>query len=820
MAQVPGQQLSNKELGLFRQVVRHFESKQYKKGLKVAEQVLKKNPNHADTQAMKALILHSQGHPTEAFDLAKIALRNNMKSHVCWHVYGLLWRGEKNFEEAIKAYKFALRLEPDSQPIQRDLAHLQIQMRDYDGYIESRRNMLQQKPGFRQNWTALAIAHHLNGNYEEAENVLNTYEDTIKAKITRTDIEHWEAVLYKNAIIAESGNVEKALDHLDAVGKRSPDVLGVMEMRADYLLRLGRKDAAEAAYAALLERNPENSAYFDGWIKSQDLQDAEPTEAKKAYDEVAAKYPRSDLPRRRPLDFLSGDAFREAADAYLLRMLRRGVPSTFANIKQLYGDAAKRKTVQELVEGYEAGKVPAVADGSEPATETEQENFKWSVPYFLAQHYNFAASRDLQKALEYADKCLAIDPKSVDFHAVKARTYKYLGNLSKAAELMTQAQELDLKDRAINTKCAKYKLRDNQNEAALAMAGKFTQNKTSGGPLADLLDMQCVWFLTEDGQAYLRQRKLGLALKRFHQILNIFDIWQDDQFDFHNFSLRKGMIRAYIDMLRWEDHLRDHPFFSRMAISATKAYIMLSDNPDLAHGPMLNGMNGTATNGKMTEAERKKVLKKAKKEQEKLEKAEADKKALAKASKPVPKAEADDVKKEDTDPLGKKLVETKTPLEDAMKFLSPLLECCPDNLDAQKIGFEVYLRRRKFLLAMKCLLKIRHLAPEDQDAQFFAYQLRDAVDSKPESVDEKVLAMVNEVAKDALHLDQPLDAWRSEHEKKLIGSVSTYADASEITAGLERLRLWGSRAETVESYKSAAKKTWTEAEALSLAESS
>ena len=80
----------------------------------------------------------------EAFDLAKIALKNNMKSHVCWHVYGLLWRGEKNSEEALKAYRFALRLEPESQPIQRDLAHLQIQTRDYEGYVESRKNMLQQ----------------------------------------------------------------------------------------------------------------------------------------------------------------------------------------------------------------------------------------------------------------------------------------------------------------------------------------------------------------------------------------------------------------------------------------------------------------------------------------------------------------------------------------------------------------------------------------------------------------------------------------------------------------------------------------------------
>lgn len=788
---------------------------------------------------MKALILHSQGHSQEAFDLAKVALKNNMKSHVCWHVYGLLYRGEKNFEEAIKAYKFALRLEPDSQPIQRDLAHLQIQMRDYEGYIESRRNMLQQKPGFRQNWTALAIAHHLSGAYDDAENVLTTYEDTIKGKPARSDMEHWEAVLYKNYLIAESGNVEKALEHLEAVGKKSPDVLGVMEMRADYLLRLDKKEDAEVAYAALLDRNPENSAYFDGWIKAKGLQDADPAEAKKAYDEVAAKYPRSDLPRRRPLDFLSGTAFQEAADTYLQRMLRKGVPSTFANIKQLYGDAAKLETIQNLVEGYSTKTPDSLSD----ASEKEQENFAWSVPYFLAQHYNFAASRNLDKALEYADKCLAIDPDSVDFHATKARTYKYLGALSTADNIMTKAQELDLKDRAINTKCAKYKLRNNQNEAALEIAGKFTQNKTSGGPLGDLLDMQCVWYLTEDGRAYVRQRKLGLALKRFHQVLNIFDVWQDDQFDFHNFSLRKGMIRAYIDMLRWEDHLRDHPFYSRTAISAVKAYILLADNPDLAHGPLLNGVNGTA-NGKLSEAERKKALKKAKREQEKLEKAEAEKKALAKASKPVPKAEAEDVKKEDTDPLGKTLVETKTPLEDAMKFLGPLLEFCPDLPEAQKVGFELYMRRGKYLLAAKCLLKLSSIQADDADVHYYAYQLRRVVESKPEGADEKALAYVKELAKDVLGIDTPVQQWnenfaedtkgkslghvqayikvrdsiegcsRSQSEDEIVASIKQMPNASleDIMTGVEILQHWNSSEEVLERYKSEARKTWSEAD--------
>jgi peptide alpha-N-acetyltransferase len=661
-----------------------------------------------------------------------------MKSHVCWHVYGLLYRAEKNYEESIKAYKFALRLEPDSAPIQRDLAHLQIQMRDYEGYVQSRRNMLQQKPGFRQNWTALAIAQHLAGNYEDAETTLSTYEETLKVKPTRFDMEHWEAVLYKNYIIAESGEVEKALDHLEAVGKKAPDVLAVMEMKADYLARLGRKSEAEAAYAELLHRNPDDSAYYDGWISNKGLQDGPALEIKKAYDELAEEFPRADLPRRRPLDVLSGDDFRQAADQYLQRMLRKGVPSTFANIKQLYTDASKRDIVQDLVQGYAAG-LPSHPQSngttSNGDNKDDSSRFDSSVLYFLAQHYNYKLSRDLDKALEYADKCISLDPKSVDFHAAKARTYKHKGDLAKAAELMDQARSLDEKDRAINTKCAKYQLRNDQNDKALETASKFTQNRT-GGPLGDLVDMQCVWYLIEDGQSYLRQRRIGLALKRFHQVLNIFDIWQEDQFDFHNFSLRKGMIRAYVDMLRWEDRLREHPFFSTMAASAVKAYLLLSDNPDLVHGPIMDGANGTSNSGEMTAADRKKALKKAKREQEKLEKAEAEKKAALKASKPTPKAEEGENKKEDPDPFGKTLLETKEPLKDAMKFLGPFLEFCPENREAQELGFETYLRRKKYLLALKSLLKLKALGVEPAKTQELGAKLKRAIEADKEMSDK------------------------------------------------------------------------------------
>ncbi|KAJ5374891.1 hypothetical protein N7517_006897 [Penicillium concentricum] len=758
--------LSTKDHSLFRQVVHHFEMKQYKKGIKTADQVLRKNPKHGDTQAMKALNMSQIGQLEDAFALAKKALQNDMKSHITWHVYGLLLRQEKNYEEAIKAYRFALRLEPESQPIQRDLALLQMQMRDYQGYIRSRSAMLQTRPGFRQNWTALAIAHHLAGDLAEAEKVLTTYEDTLKGAIPHVaDMENSEAILYKNTIIAETGNLERALEHLEAAGYRCLDVLAVMEMKADYLLRLDRKADAEAAYAALLERNPDNSIYYNGLIKAKGIPESDHKALKALYDGWVEKNPRCDAARRIPLDFLEGEDFKQAADAYLLRGLKKGVPSLFVNIKQLYIDPAKRDVVQELVEGYLSEKV---SNGSAESNGDNTE-FLSCTYYFLAQHYNYHLSRNLPKAMENVEKAIELSPKAVEYQMSKARIWKHYGNPEKAAEEMEKARMLDEKDRHINTKAAKYVLRNNDNEKGLELMSKFTRNETVGGTLGDLHEMQCTWFLTEDAEAFLRQKKIGLALKRFHSVYNIFDTWQEDQFDFHGFSLRKGMIRAYVDMVRWEDRLREHPFYTRMALGAVKAHLLLHDQPDLVHGPMPSASNGIDSTD---ENQRKKALKKAKKEQQRLEKIESDKRAARKAAAATAKSADGETKKEDSDPLGNALVQTQDPLKDAMKFLTPLLECSPQNVEAQCVGFEVYSRQNKQLLAVKCLAAAHSIDPSNPTLHLQLLRFRKSLESLAEPLPEKVAEVVNAEFDKLLPKTQKLEEWNESYLSANKGSVA------------------------------------------------
>jgi len=94
---------------------------------------------------MKGLIPNSLRWTEEAFAIAKEALRQDMKSHVCWHGYGSLYPSEKNFD-SIKVYKIALWSEPESQPILRDLALLEVLMWGYPGYVQSRCKILQRPP--------------------------------------------------------------------------------------------------------------------------------------------------------------------------------------------------------------------------------------------------------------------------------------------------------------------------------------------------------------------------------------------------------------------------------------------------------------------------------------------------------------------------------------------------------------------------------------------------------------------------------------------------------------------------------------------------
>ena len=94
------------------------------------------------------------------------------------------------------------------------------------------------------------------------------------------------------------------------------------------------------------------------------------------------------------------------------------------------------------------------------------------------------------------------------------------------------------------------------------------------------------------------------------------------------------------------------------------------------------------TTANLSESERKKALNKLKKAEAK---AKAAKEAEPKKPADTKKAAAAKPNEEDTD--GLKLLQTKTPLEDALKFILPLQTQMPANAEAHLLAAEVHLRR-------------------------------------------------------------------------------------------------------------------------------
>ncbi len=60
---------------------------------------------------MKGLILNAMGKKEEGLECVKLGLRNHMKSHICWHVLGLVHRSNKEYEQSARAYRNALKFD-------------------------------------------------------------------------------------------------------------------------------------------------------------------------------------------------------------------------------------------------------------------------------------------------------------------------------------------------------------------------------------------------------------------------------------------------------------------------------------------------------------------------------------------------------------------------------------------------------------------------------------------------------------------------------------------------------------------------------------
>lgn len=685
--------LPPKENALFKRILKCYEQKQYKNGLKFAKQILS-NPKfneHGETLAMKGLTLNCLGRKEEALDHVKRGLRNDLRSHVCWHVFGLLQRSERKYDEAIKAYRNALKWDKDNLQILRDLSLLQIQMRDLEGYRETRYQLLVLRPGQRASWIGYAMSYHLMKDFDMALSILEEFRKTQMPKAG--DYEHSELLMYQNMVVREAGMLEEALHHLDRYESQIVDKLSLQEIRAELLMKLGRSEKVGDIYKDLITRNPENWAYYKGLEDA--IKPGTEEETLKLYTDVEEQYPRASAPRRIPLSFTTGDNFKGLMDTYFRRAFHKGVPPLFVTVKKLYSDPWKQRTVEDLVLGYaenlKTHEKFALSDEGELESPT---TLLW-VYFFLACHYDFLG--DTIKSVEYIDLALKHTPLLIELYVLKAKIFKHAGDIEEAVRLMDEAQSLDTADRYINSKCAKYMLRGNLIAESAEMCSKFTREGVSA--VDNLNEMQCMWFQIESAAAYQRMGKWGDALKKCHEIDRHFTEIIEDQFDFHTYCMRKMTLRAYVGLLRLEDVLQHHTFYFKAAKIAIEIYLHLHDHPlsDSDLDSALDAENLSPSELRKLKNKQRKAKKRAQAEAQ--QKAEQDKKETH--NKKAQDGELDGPKEEELVP--DKLSRPEDPLEQSLKFLKPLQMHAAHRIHTHIVAYEIYSRKGKILLMLQSL---------------------------------------------------------------------------------------------------------------------
>ncbi|KAK7046670.1 NMDA receptor-regulated protein 1-domain-containing protein, partial [Favolaschia claudopus] len=769
--------LPSKESTLFKELLTLYETRQLKKGLKTAEQILKKFPKHGETTCMKGLLLTHMGRREEGIDLVRKGVQLDLSSHICWHVYGLIHKGEKNYKEALKCYTQALRYDKDNLNILRDAATLQTQLRLYDALVETRHTLLKIRPTMRQHWIALAVAYHLNGNLVEAKKVLELYEATLK-NVPDYDVEHSETLLYHIRVLEELGEFTEALALLDVNAKSRAivDKTSIMEIRARLLSKLG-SDEAEHAWRVLVEHNPECYQYYEGYMSNlgltmvkQDALHPSASQALSVLQEFSTQMPRATTPRRVALSIASGGQFRDLVTSYLHSGLKKGIPSLFSDVKGLYNDEAKQQIIEEVALAARDKFNLADPSSSTASTDMEPTSYLWTL-YFLAQHHSHL--RRHAQALEMVDLALQHTPTLPELYMFKGRVLKRAGDLLGGARCIEEARVLDGQDRFLNTKSAKYRLRAGMVDEASALLGLFTK-KDAPSPGADLEDMQSLFYLIEEADSHNRNGNLALALKKYMAVNRVFEDFEDDQYDFHGYSLRKFTVNTYLNLLTWEDRLRSHPTYIRAALAASQIFVALHDNPSI-------GTAGNAT-GQLTDAQ-KKAKSKAKKAAQKSQ--EDAKKAAAQTNNNDDKG-LEPVRK-DEDPDGTKLLQCKDPLERAANLLKPLATLADTNIDVWIATYDVAVRRKKYLQASKALMRAAALDTQHPELHIRRVDLRQRISGAGDSL-QAAAPLVTESASKLLPDELSLETFNSQYLQQHSASGLAIFAVAKVMVKLETPR--------------------------------
>jgi len=143
------------------------------------------------------------------------------------------------------------------------LSILQMKVGDIEGFAETRRLIMLDKPEVLQNWNFYMCAVYLTGNYQQALEVHKSLlEIAEKQEKPPKAYELSELHLFAGLIYSEMKEFKKGMQYLEKKSKKIVDEVRKNEMLTQFYLKCNMTNKAKRSLETLLEINPNNKDYF------------------------------------------------------------------------------------------------------------------------------------------------------------------------------------------------------------------------------------------------------------------------------------------------------------------------------------------------------------------------------------------------------------------------------------------------------------------------------------------------------------------------------------------------------------------------------
>lgn len=268
-------------------------------------------------------------------------------------------------------------------------------------------------------------------------------------------------------------------------------------------------------------------------------------------------------------------------------------------------------------------------------------------------------------------------------------------------------------------------------------------------------------------------------------------------------------LRAYADVLEWEDVLWNQPFYRQAAEGTIRIYLHLHRNPpeELVE-PDYSGM--TAAEKKKAKAiARKKAAKKKKEAAAAAAEAEADNNTNEKSNKSNKKK----LHPTEKDVEGKDLLK-KNALEECKKYSAILSKYAPTHLSTWLLQYDVSVERGagKSLMALQALFKAKKVAAKGHHPDVFSRILdfcsRPVPEDQPEVVQQVLREQIPILLDQASSVSDFVTSVAAEKEEqncamRLAVAKGLYLYAGKSPSEAAKFLVTGAQPDTVESCKEA-----------------